>query len=397
MSKKKTEEPVPLLGRPGNHLKMGIVGLPNVGKSSLFNILTQLSVPAENFPFCTIEPNEARVPVPDARYDWLVDHWKPASAVSAYLQITDIAGLVKGASTGEGLGNAFLSHIKAVDGIFQVLRIFESNEITHVDGSLDPIRDIETIEEELRLKDIESVNKAVESLEGLVARARKDDRTKKDELETVKKVLKTLEQKIPIRFENWGPKEIEVVNDLMLLTAKPVVYLINMSERDFAKQRNPWLPKIMEWVNARPVKEKIIPFSAAFESRLLKMTPDKREQVCTQYKIKSSIPKIVSAGYTELQMIHFFTCGKDEVKCWTIRKGTKAPQAAGTIHTDFLNGFVCAEVMKYKDYKELGSENAVKAAGKYMQEGKNYTVEDGDIIFFKVNTGGGLAKGKGKK
>jgi len=399
MSKKKQqEEPIPLLGRPGNHVKMGIVGLPNVGKSTLFNILTKLSVPAENYPFCTIDPNEARVAVPDVRYNWLVKHWEPASEVSAFLQITDIAGLVKGASTGEGLGNNFLSHIRAVDGIFHVIRIFDSEEITHVDGSLDPIRDVETIEEELRLKDVETVTKALEALEKEVARARKDDRTKRDELDTVKKIMTTLNQKVPIRFETWGVKEIDIVNDLMLLTAKPVIYLINMSERDFVKQRNKWLPKIAEWVKNRKIQETVIPFSGAFENRLLTMTEQQKEKLRAERKMTTAIPKIIRVGYSALQLIHFFTCGKDEVKCWTVRKGTKAPQAAGTIHTDFLNGFVCAEVMKYTDFKELKSDNAVKAAGKYYQEGKNYVVEDGDIIFFKVNAGAGLSAGKkGKK
>eukprot|EP01090_Pellita_catalonica_P023627 TRINITY_DN9833_c0_g1_i1.p1 TRINITY_DN9833_c0_g1~~TRINITY_DN9833_c0_g1_i1.p1 ORF type:complete len:397 (-),score=92.15 TRINITY_DN9833_c0_g1_i1:60-1250(-) len=393
-NKKGVEEAKPLLGRPGNHLKIGIVGLPNVGKSTLFNTLTKLQVPAENYPFCTIDPNEAHVSVPDKDYDWLVDHWKPASAVAAQLQITDIAGLVKGAAAGEGLGNAFLSHIKAVDGIFHVLRLFDSEEITHVDGSIEPIRDIETIENELRLKDLESAKKSLASIEAVCARMRKDDRTKKEELETVQKVVATLEEGTPVRFVDWTAKEIDVVNDLYLLTAKPVIYLVNLSAKDYAKQRNKWLLKLKTFIESRHVKEKMIPFSGIVETKLVGLSAEKLEEFAKKYKVRTKVPKIIQVGYSALSLIHFYTCGKDEVKCWTIRKGTKAPQAAGTIHTDFMHGFVCAEVMAFTDYKELGSETAVKAAGKYIQQGKNYIVQDGDIIFFKVNAGAGLAKKK---
>jgi len=396
MNKESAEEEVVLLGRPSNHLKCGIVGLPNVGKSTLFNILTKMNIPAENRPFCTIDPNEARVAVPDKRYDWLFEHWKPASAVSAFLQITDIAGLVKGASQGEGLGNAFLSHIKAVDGIFHCVRLFEDDEVCHVEGALDPLRDVEIIEDELRLKDIESVTKSLEAAEAALKRAPKD-KIKKDEVETIQKVMKNLEEKIPIRFVEWKHTEVETVNDLYLLTAKPVVYLLNMSEEGFLKKRSKWLPKIADWVSKRKFKETIIPFSASLEKRLAELpNEEERKKVLTPHKATSAIPKIIRIGYEALHLIHFFTCGKDEVKCWTIRKGTKAPGAAGTIHTDFLAGFICAEVMKYEDYKEAGSEGAAKAGGKYLQQGKNYVVMDGDIIFFKVNAGAGLKVAKKK-
>eukprot|EP01089_Gocevia_fonbrunei_P006653 TRINITY_DN1745_c0_g1_i1.p1 TRINITY_DN1745_c0_g1~~TRINITY_DN1745_c0_g1_i1.p1 ORF type:complete len:406 (-),score=119.28 TRINITY_DN1745_c0_g1_i1:33-1097(-) len=353
-----------------------------------------MNIPAENRPFCTIEPNEARVSVPDKRYDWLVDHWKPASAVPAFLQVTDIAGLVRGASTGEGLGNAFLSHIRAVDGIFHVVRLFEAADVTHVEGDLDPIRDLQIIEEELIIKDIEAVTKALESAEGSVKRTPKD-KSAVDHLATVKKVMGLLENKTPVRFGDWKAAEADIVNDLLLLTAKPVVYLLNLSEEDYIRKKNKWLVKIKNWVDARKFKETIIPFSAGLELQVSNLpTEDEKKKFLTESKTTSVIAKIIRIGYDVLSLVHFFTCGKDEVKCWTIRKNTKAPNAAGVIHTDFLAGFICAEVQKFEDYKALGSEGAVKAAGKYLQQGKNYVVEDGDIIFFKVNAGAGL---KGKK
>jgi len=343
-----------------------------------------MNIPAENRPFCTIEPNEARVSVPDKRYDWLVEHWKPASAVPAFLQITDIAGLVRGASTGEGLGNAFLSHIRAVDGIFHVVRLFDAADVSHVEGDLDPIRDLEIIEDELRIKDVESVTKALEAAEAASRRAPKDKATQ-DHLATVKKAMGLLENKTPIRFGEWTSKEVEIVNDLMLLTAKPVIYLLNLGEEDFIRKKNKWLVKIKNWVDARKFKETIIPFSAGLELQVSALsTEEEKKKFLTEQKTTSSIPKIIRIGYEALHLVHFFTCGKDEVKCWTIRKGTKAPNAAGVIHTDFLAGFICAEVQKYEDYKQLGSESAVKAAGKYLQQGKNYVVEDGDILLIKA-------------
>jgi obg-like ATPase 1 len=383
--KKAEEKPRVLLGRPSNNLTMGIVGLPNVGKSTLFNILTKLSVPAENYPFCTIEPNEARVNVPDERYDWLVNFHKPASQVPAALSITDIAGLIRGASKGEGLGNAFLSHIRAVDGIFHVIRIFEDADVTHVEGGLDPVRDLTIVIDELILKDIEMVEKKAEALERELSH--KKDKKKLQELEVIQKVAAVLKSNKQVRLEEWKATEIEVVNSLSLLTAKPTVYIVNMSEPDFIKKGNKWLGKIKAWVDANG-GEPMVPFCGVMESKLLEMSEDAIKAYCEENKVSGSIPKIIKTGYHTLQLIHFFTCGADEVKCWTIRKGTKAPQAAGTIHTDFEKGFVCAEVMKFEEFKELGSEAAVKAAGKYKQEGKNYEVCDGDIIFFKANTVG---------
>lgn len=398
MPPKKVEEPErkPLIGRVGTNLKVGIVGIPNVGKSTFFNVLTKSQAAAENFPFCTIDPNESRVPVPDARFDYLCEYYKPASKVPAFLNVTDIAGLVKGAAEGQGLGNAFLSHISACDAIFHLCRAFEDDDVTHIEGEVNPVRDLEIICEELRLKDIERLEAALKKLETLVVRG--NDKKLKPEYDTLMKVKTVLtEDKNDIRFHDWSVNEIDILNKHLFITSKPVIYLVNLSEKDYIRKKNKWLIKIKEWVDKHDPGAVLIPFSGVFENKVLDMDETERKIYFEESKVTSALEKIIVQGYKALQLQYFFTSGPDEVKAWTIQKGTKAPQAAGKIHTDFEKGFIMAEVMKFDDFKSEGSESAVKAAGKYRQQGRNYTVEDGDIILFKFNAGAGLKDPKKKK
>jgi obg-like ATPase 1 len=308
----------------------------------------------------------------------------------------DIAGLVKGASEGQGLGNAFLSHIKACDGLFHLCRAFDDDDVTHVEGEVDPIRDFDIISDELRLKDIESLGKEMEKVEKILKRG--DDKKAKLEYETLTKIKNLLvEEKRHIRFVKWTSDEIEVLNKHLFITAKPMIYLVNLSEKDYIRKKNKWLPKIKEWIDANDPGAMLIPFSGALEHRLVDLPDDDRQRFFDENKLQSALDKIVVTGYRALQLIYFFTSGHDEVKAWTIQKGTKAPQAAGRIHTDFEKGFIMAEVMKFDDFKEEGSEVAAKAAGKYRQQGKTYVVDDGDIILFKFNAGAGLGGAAKKK
>ncbi|XP_030285008.1 obg-like ATPase 1 isoform X2 [Sparus aurata] len=327
----------PLIGRFGTSLKIGIVGLPNVGK------------------------------------------------VPAFLNVVDIAGLVKGAHAGQGLGNAFLSHISACDGIFHMTRAFEDEDIIHVEGTVDPVRDMEIIHEELRLKDEEMIGPIIDKLEKTAIRG--GDKKLKPEYDVMCKIKSwVVDEKKNVRYyRDWNDKEIEVLNKYLFLTSKPMIYLVNLSEKDYIRRKNKWLVKIKEWVDSHDPGALVIPFSGGLENQLQDMSEDERQAYCTGHKTQSALSKIIKFGYAALQLEYFFTAGPDEVRAWTVRKGTKAPQAAGKIHTDFEKGFIMAEVMKFQDFKEEGSETAVKAAGKYRQQGRNYIVEDGDIIFFKFN------------
>jgi len=386
--KKEEEKPRQLLGRPGNNIKAGLVGMPNVGKSTTFNLMCNMSIPAENFPFCTIDPSESRVEVPDPQFKELLSAWKPKSEIAAFLTVFDIAGLVKGAAEGAGLGNAFLSHISATDALFHICRTYEETAdgdvATHVEDSVDPVRDLEIIAGELLAKDIAFVENVRGPLAKEVGRDGKA-KEKKDKLEATDKILDYMKAGNDVRFGTWNNKEIDVINEYNLLTSKPALYLVNMSEKDFLRKKNKFLPKLHAWITEKRPGEKMIPYSAAMEQKMVDFSEDEKKAYLEENKCTSTMDKIVVEGYHTLQLIHFYTCGADEVKCWTIRKGWKAPQAAGTIHTDFERGFIKAEVYAYKDWKELGDVDKVKAAGKYRTEGKEYVVQDGDCIFFKFN------------
>eukprot|EP01039_Chlorochromonas_danica_P002470 gene2470-2705_t len=397
---KKAVQDGPRFGRVRSNLKMGVLGLPNVGKSSLFNLLTEQSVAAENYPFCTIDPNESRCPVPDARFEWLCELWQPGARIPAYLQITDIAGLIKGASEGAGLGNAFLSHIQAVDGLYHVVRAFENPEVTHVDDSVDPVRDLNTIMYELCRKDaayLESV------------KARKEMDIKRDPKNKplpsyytmMEKLDQLLANNMPLRAGTYTLEEVAKINEMLsqAITLKPIVYLINLDKTSFKRKGNKWLVPIGEWVAAHGGGQ-IIPFSVEWEQEYwnLRENLEAREAFVNEVPgTKSVLPRIVKVGYNVLNLQYFFTAGEGEVRCWTIPAGATAPEAAGAIHSDFERGFIKAEVCSYEDFKSLcGGQKSmanIKAAGKYRQEGRNYIMQDGDIVHFMFNV---TASGKKK-
>jgi len=391
------EQPKVVLGRPGTNLKVGLVGLPNVGKSTFFNILCSMAVPAENYPFCTIDPSVSRVNVPDERFDWLCEHYKTNSKVPANLQVTDIAGLVKGAAEGAGLGNAFLSHIQATDCIFHVLRVFEDANIVHVDDEVNPVRDMEVISNELRSKDSQFVEKSLETTQKEIQKkSGKPGSPEHKKLDLMNKVKDLLATGKDVRQGDWHCLDVEILNTLQLLTAKPLIFLLNMGEEDFIKKKNKWLPKIKEYLD-KTGGGQMIPMSCALEAKLSAMSAEEQATFCKENKIQSALPKIIKAGTTALSMDCFFTCGPGEVKAWGMRTGTKAPQAAGVIHTDFEKGFIMADTMSFEDIKKHGGEAACKAAGKFKANGKEYVVQDGDVIHFKFNVASGGKAAEVKK
>ncbi|CEG64981.1 Putative GTP-binding protein YchF [Rhizopus microsporus] len=381
VAKKEVVQEKAILGRPSNNLRMGIVGLPNIGKSSLFNTLTNSSVPAENYPFCTIDPSEARVQVPDSRFDWLVNLYQPKKITPAHLTVVDIAGLVKGASQGAGLGNAFLSNVSSVDAIYHLVRAFDNENITHVEDTVNPVRDLEIIQNELRIKDEETLERQIMELTRQASREPTKKTmiglSKRDELNIIEKVAEFMAKGRDVRKGEWTVPEVNVINTLHLLTAKPMIYLCNVSEEEYiANEGYKWLPEIKNWVEHNNPGDLIIPLSVPLEAKIGTMSNP---------SVESQLPKVILAGYKALDLIHYFTCGPQEVRAWTVRNNSRAPQAAGVIHTDFERGFISADIMKIDDLQHYGSENAVKAAGKYLQKGKDYIMEDGDIAYFKFN------------
>lgn len=374
--------------RVKNTLRMGCVGLPNVGKSSTFNLMCGMSVAAENFPFCTIEPSVSRCELVDPRYEKLVDMWKPPSKIPAWLNVTDIAGLVKGASEGAGLGNAFLSHIQAVDGIFHVVRAFENDEIIHVDDSVDPIRDMETITVELCKKDITVYERALQDEETAVKKSQGKMKLSPTYIETMKRVGEYLHAGMPLFGQKWTEGEVQIIREKMksLITTKPTVYIINLTRKHYEKKKNKWLPKIKEWIDAHGGGP-MIPFSVEFEEDFKDMEQAEKDEL-EKVKVISKLNKMVRAGYDELALQSYFTAGEKEVRAWTVQAGSTAPQAAAVIHEDFQRGFIKAEIAGWSDFDSLQDTKGmdkVKAAGKYRQEGKSYVMQDGDIVHFQFN------------
>jgi ribosome-binding ATPase len=362
-------------------LKCGIVGLPNVGKSTLFNCLSNAKAQSANFPFCTIEPNVGTISIPDPRLEVLEKIVNPERVVPTTMEIVDIAGLVKGASKGEGLGNQFLANIRETDAIIHVLRCFDDGNIIHVDGSVDPVRDKEIIDIELQLKDLESVEKRISTLARVL---KSGDKEVVKENELCLKIKEALEQGKSIRSLNFDEKEMEIVSKFQLITTKPVLYLCNVDESS-VKTGNKYVEMVREAV--KDENAQVLVIGAKIEADITELeTYEERQMFLDELGLEEpGVNRLIRTAYSLLNLQTYFTAGVKEVRAWTIIKGMTAPKAASVIHTDFEKGFIRAEVMKYEDFTTLGSENAVKEAGKFKVEGKEYIVADGDILHFRFN------------
>jgi GTP-binding protein YchF len=361
-------------------LRVGIVGLPNVGKSTLFNALSEAGAEAANYPFCTIEPNVGVVPVPDARLHRLADLAGSAQTLPAVIEFVDIAGLVAGASKGEGLGNQFLAHIREVDAVVHVVRCFEDENVVHVEGSVDPLRDIETIETELLLKDLDTVSKRRERVAKSV---KTGDKAAKLEADVLERLEAHLGDGQPARTLSVSDAEAPVLRDQFLLTAKPVLYAANVGEGDLP-DGNEYVETVRQRAEAEGAG--VVVVSAEFEAQLADLpTEDRAEFLEAAGVAESGLDRLAQAAYSLLGLITYFTAGPKESRAWQIRRGTKAPQAAGVIHTDFEKGFIRAETIKFADYDRLGSEAAARDAGAMRSEGKEYVVADGDVMLFRFN------------
>lgn len=361
-------------------LKCGIVGLPNVGKSTLFNALSNAGAESANFPFCTIDPNIGIVQVPDHRLDILANIVDPKQIMPATIEFVDIAGLVKGASEGKGKGNAFLSHIREVDLIVHVVRCFDDDDIIHVEGSVDPERDIRIIEDELILKDLEGIEKRIDNLK---KQAKTGDKKIAAQVEIIQRLLEHLENGNTARTLEIEPDDRAIYKDLFLLSDKPVLYACNVGE-DEINDGNKYVDLVQEIANRH--NDNLVTFCAKIEAEIAELQTEEKEMFLEELGVSSSgLDRLILAAYENLGLITYFTAGPKEVRAWTIRKGTKAPQAAGVIHTDFERGFIRAETIAFSDYEELKSEKAAKEAGKMRQEGKEYIVKDGDVMLFRFN------------